>query len=587
MQQQCNRIIRQKLLTWERMLNLKAENLIYSQNYDVITALRSIHACSLYGVYLSIESSLATGITVYYYSCKEHLFSYLFISPKINQRRTTFKTSHEISLVFLSREMLLSIHRCSLNFIGFLYFFVCSDCVINNVSNNCHQLWHFFRNGRCCCGITNDYGMISCDEQFIHVKQGTCMTWDNATSSAEFHHCLFTKWSEDKCIMNDVYRISTSSTGEKLNQFTCGDYNRQRKYCSQCIDGYGPAVFSDDATCADCSKHKYLWILNLMFQLLMVTILCWLLMFFQIKGTSSPFNVVIMCAQLVTMGLKLDSDLHARLSCYIGHTLTSIVITGLGVFNLDFFHALIPPLCVSPSLKSINILLFEYIIASYPLFLTMFIYLSIEIYDRKQTLFCRYLLTNCFKIFNTSWNPKRTILNTFATFLLLSYSKLLFTSIHLLLAFQSYNMYGEKVLSSPLLLYDPSIRLFHAEHIPYAVIALLIILIFIILPPILLLVYPTAIFKKCLTCLGFQRWDILQHIMDIFQGWYKDGTEGSGDYRSLSALYLFYRVVLSFAYAFQTLLSVTTQNKYRFPRVWLVLGLSNAFLGTAYFMLQP
>ena len=74
--------------------------------------------------------------------------------------------------------------------------------------------------------------------------------------------------------------------------------------------------------------------------------------------------------------------------------------------------------------------------------------------------------------------------------------------------------------------------------------------------------------------------------MDIFQGWYKDGTEGTRDYRPLSALYLLYRVALSSAYAFQTLNNIY-YNKYGFPRQWLVLGMFNVFLGMAFFILQP
>ena len=356
------------------------------------------------------------------------------------------------------------------------------------------------------------------------------MTWNNATNSAEVYRCLFTKRSDNKCAIHGVYRISTNVFGENLNRFTCGDYNRQGRYCRQCVDGYGPALFSDDATCADCSKHGQLWILNLMFQLFMVTILCLLLMLFQIKGTSSPLNVIITYAQIAAMGLKLDGNLRARLVCYIGRTFTSIVLTSLGVFNLDFFHRVIPPLCISPSFKSIDVLLFDYVIASYPLFLTILIYLCIEVYDRKHMTFLNCRLRNCFKSLYALWNPKRTILNTFATFLLLSYSKFLFTSIHLLLAFQSYNCHGQRVSPSALLLYDPTLRFFHSEHVPYATAALLVLLIFIILPPLLLLVYPTSILKKCLLCLGFRRWDILHYIMDIFQGWFKDGTEGTRDY---------------------------------------------------------
>ena len=42
---------------------------------------------------------------------------------------------------------------------------------------------------------------------------------------------------------------------------------------------------------------------------------------------------------------------------------------------------------------------------------------------------------------------------------------------------------------------------------------------------------------------------ILHNIMDIFQGWYKDRTEGTSDYRSFSALYLLLRIGLSCEFA--------------------------------------
>ena len=57
--------------------------------------------------------------------------------------------------------------------------------------------------------------------------------------------------------------------------------------------------------------------------------------------------------------------------------------------------------------------------------------------------------------------------------------------------------------------------------------------------------FPTRLFKTLLTCCGFQRWDILPMIVDTFQGWYKDGTEGTYDYRTLSALYMLLRIGLA------------------------------------------
>ena len=144
---------------------------------------------------------------------------------------------------------------------------------------------------------------------------------------------------------------------------------------------------------------------------------------------------------------------------------------------------------MSSSLKAINVLLLDYIVAIYPLFLTVVFYFCIEICDRstRLMLLCRSPMTKCC---HKAWNPKRTILKTFVTFFLLSYSKLFFVSMDLLLAARSYNIRGEPVPNSTVLLYDPTIRFFHTEHIPYATIALFVLLAFNnLLPPLLLLLY--------------------------------------------------------------------------------------------------
>ena len=194
--------------------------------------------------------------------------------------------------------------------------------------------------------------------------------------------------------------------------------------------------------------------------------------------------------------------------------------------ELRFLSFSNPKLCISASTKFINSLLFDYILAIYPLIFTAFMYLSIELHDRKcWVVTClSYPVRKLYKFFsNRNWNPKITILDTGATFLLLSYSKFLYTSINLLFAVQSYDENGTSSNhGSAVLLYDPTIRFLHSEHIPYVVLALSVMVVFVLPPPVLLLLHPTKIFRKCLDRCGFQRWDLLQLIMDIFQGWYKD-----------------------------------------------------------------
>ena len=51
----------------------------------------------------------------------------------------------------------------------------------------------------------------------------------------------------------------------------------------------------------------------------------------------------------------------------------------------------------------------------------------------------------CFARFRRRWDPKGSVINAFATFLLLSYSKLLVVSYSLLAVSVQYNNRGERV----------------------------------------------------------------------------------------------------------------------------------------------
>ena len=68
--------------------------------------------------------------------------------------------------------------------------------------------------------------------------------------------------------------------------------------------------------------------------------------------------------------------------------------------------------------------------------------------------------------------------------------------------------------------------------------------------------------------------------MDIFQGWYKDGTEGTLDYRALSSLYFVLQIVLAFSYF--GLLGYTNFVMLRSTIVFLCV-----FLGVMFFTTKP
>jgi len=135
-------------------------------------------------------------------------------------------------------------------------------------------------------------------------------------------------------------------------------------------------------------------------------------------------------------------------------------------------------------------------------------------------------------------------LNREGPFLLLSFSKILFVSFTLLYTFHIYypwhrTHFGEKCV----LYYDPTVECHTQENSIFAAIAGCVLVIFIVSPTILLILYPTRLFRRFITCCGFRRWHALHMFVESFQGQYKDGTNGTRDFRMVSTSFLILRIL--------------------------------------------
>ena len=96
--------------------------------------------------------------------------------------------------------------------------------------------------------------------------------------------------------------------------------------------------------------------------------------------------------------------------------------------------------------------------------------------------------------------------------------------------------------------YDASIEYFSRQHLPFAVLAICVLLVFVVFPMILLLLYPMRSFQRCLGYCTRIRWQFLHTFADVFQGCYKNGTNGTRDYRYFAGLYLLFRTILLIAF---------------------------------------
>ena len=322
----------------------------------------------------------------------------------------------------------------------------------------------------------------------------------------------------------------------QLNQRVCGSYNRDGQLCGECRDRrFAPPVYSYEVSCVECEDYRYNWLKFIAVLFFPLTLFWFAFIVFRISATSGLLNAIVFISQLLTTPQRMRSLQQIQK----GNSLTKVfiaLITLHSVWNLDFFRLIYSPFCLHPQMSTIQAIALDYLIAVYPLILIVVTYLLVELHDyyRVVSWLWRPFL-KCFLSFRRNWNIRASLIDAFATFLLLSYVKFLMVSIDLLIPVDLYGIHG-KIFGKRYLYFDGSTEYFGKEHLPYAILAIGVLLIFNIFPIVLLFLYTCSFFQKCLNRARLN-WQVLHIFMDAFQGCYKDGTEGTRDCRWFSAVY--------------------------------------------------
>ena len=148
-------------------------------------------------------------------------------------------------------------------------------------------------------------------------------------------------------------------------------------------------------------------------------------------------------------------------------SLAKVIFTLYGIWSLDFFRTLMPHICVN--VDTLQALALDYAIAFYLLILLVVTYIVIQVHTcnlRVISVMCRPF-RSWTERFRSQWDVKTSIVEAFATFLLLSYMKLLSVSVDLLTPSHVYHVNGSSL--GLYLYYDATIEYFGEEHLPYGV----------------------------------------------------------------------------------------------------------------------
>ena len=169
----------------------------------------------------------------------------------------------------------------------------------------------------------------------------------------------------------------------------------------------------------------------------------------------------------------------------------------------------------------------DFIVGVYPLLLIVVSYVLIELYDRnfRPVVIMLKPFRRLFSLFRENWDLRTSIIDSFATTFLLANVKFQSVSFDLLTPVKVYHLYDTGNWTySYRLFYDATVSYFGSRHLPYAITAVMVIVLFTTLPVLLLILYPFHCFQKFLNLFPI-RWYFLRTFVDSFYGSYKDRTQ--------------------------------------------------------------
>ena len=394
----------------------------------------------------------------------------------------------------------------------------------------------------CICGVRLHNNII-CDQRTL------------TTTITERHICIFFSRELQTTLAGTCpygFRGTLPRNASEMevpedSKWFCFHLHRAGPLCGECEENYTLPVFSYYLGCVKCESYKNGWVKFASAAFLPLTLFYIIVITFRISVTSPTLNAFIMINQVLAI-LPVIREFYTPYMIYLDHpTLPDranyyyldFIIAVISLWNLDFFRSFYKPTCLYPGINYQQVLLFEYAIGLYPLLLIAFTYLFVKLHDNFAIVVWLWKpVHQCLAVFRRHWNIQNYLIHALATFIVLSYVKILNTSFEFLIPSRVYNMQGQSV-NKAYWYYNGGVDMTSTDYLPYLMIAVLMLLTFNILPLLLLILYPFSCVQRLLNIYLPLRCKVgLQIYMDAFHGCYEDTTH---DYRHFATLYLVVR----------------------------------------------
>ena len=401
--------------------------------------------------------------------------------------------------------------------------------------------------GNCQCRETYPQSIIKCNHQGSFVLRRFCVTFNNFTKLTVLGDCLRAKLNDSKS-KNSLYSQLPREVQE-LDEKFCQPLGRTGDLCGKCLPDHYPLAYTFNASCISCPHANWNWAKYIAAAYLPLTAFFFFILLFKPNTTSSQFFAVVFLSQAVTFPIIVRIIHHIiteELDLWYIKAVKAL-FSVYGIWNLEFCRPFYDGFCLRTGI--LPTLVLDYAIAVYPLLLTFVSFLLMRLYSKNYRVVTTIWRPFRF-LFRKNWDSRTSLIDSYSTFFFISSMKILNLSLTLLTPARVYYLHQNSTTYSNTFYYAGHIKFFGKEHLPYAILAITMLCIFVILPIAVLSLYPFQRFQKLLSLLPAQWCIFLNIFIDSFQGCYKDGTEpGTHDYRWFVSIFFIIRMLqfLSFS----------------------------------------
>ena len=344
---------------------------------------------------------------------------------------------------------------------------------------------------------------------------------------------------------------------QDFNNNFCEQHNRKGFLCQKCInETYGVDIFSPVYKCIQCnSTSQYAnWLKAVSVIIVPQTIFFVVVVIFHVGITAPTMTGYIFFSHVLALPLETliiqsawSLDLSHTKSEHAPHILTDVLLDPYRIWNFDYPEMFRVNACLF--VRIMHAIAFRYLHALYPIVLLSVTLLFIELHARNCKPVVYMWKPLCFLCvrFRRKWEVKTSVIDAFATVILLSYSKIVNTSLYLLTRNSVISLSGGIVETR--LDYDTSVVYLKEQHIYFAAVAIVMLSTFGLIPPLLLILYPNRLFFKLLTKLKLDRWHGLHMFVETFHGSFKNRTNGCPERRWFAGVYFIFRIIVFMVFA--------------------------------------